>query len=112
MTFPSPTANGTIPSWSETPLSFTSYAAPASAKVAVTVVSATAYPTDAEYAVVPDANTGDSVTSLSDSALRPASAEPALVTVTVYVVVTSPSCAVTTTAMTFPSPTAKGTMPS
>ena len=51
----------------------------ASLAVAVTVVSVTLFANDAVYAVVRYANTGDSVTPLSGSALRLASTEPALV---------------------------------
>ena len=50
------------------------------AAVAEPVVSATAFPTDAVYAVVPVAKAGFSVTPLSESALRLASADPARVT--------------------------------
>ena len=82
MTLPDPTTSPTTPSWSTTPLSFTSYAAPATT-VAVTVVSVTLFATDAVYVVVPDANTGVSVTPLSESALSVASADLARVTVTV-----------------------------
>ena len=83
MTLPDPTAKPTTPSWSTTPLSFTSTLALASLADAVTVASVTACPTDTVYAVIPDANAGISVTPLSESALRLASADPARVTVTV-----------------------------
>ena len=80
----SPTASATwspdIPSSASSGV--TSTLALASLAVAVTVVSATLFATDAVYVVVPGANAGDSATPLSDSALRPASPEPALVTVT------------------------------
>ena len=111
MTLPDPTPSGTTPSWSTTPFSFTSNAAPATADAA-TVVSVTLLETDAVYVIVPDANAGINVTPLNDSALRLASADPARVTITVYVCVVSPSCAVTTTVITLSAPTASGTMPS
>ena len=72
-----------MPSWSTTPFTFTSITAPASAAaiaVTVTVVSVTACPTDAVYAAVPEANPGDSITPLSESALRLASEDPARIT--------------------------------
>ena len=100
-----------MPSWSTTPLSFTSYAAPADAE-AVTVVSVTLFATDAKYAVVSDAKAGISVTPLSESALKLASEDPSRVTVTVYVCEVTPSCAVTSTAMALPDPTPSGTTPS
>ena len=109
---PDPTTSGATPSWSTTPLSFTSTLALASLADADTVVSVTACPTDAVYATVPDANAGDNVTPLSESALSVASADPPRVTVTVYARVVSPSSAVTTTAMTLPDPTASSTTPS
>ena len=82
ITLPVPTASGTTPSWSTMPLSFTSYDAPATA-VAATVVSVTPCPTEAAYAIVPDAKPGDSVTPFSESPLSAASSDPARVTVTV-----------------------------
>ena len=108
MTLPSPTSKPTTPSWSTTPLSFTSTLALASFAVAVTVVSVTLFATDAVYTNVPAANTGDSVTPLSESALRLASADPARVTVTMYVRVVSPSSAMTSMA-TVVWPTANAT---
>ena len=50
------------------------------AAVADTVVSVTAFPTDAVYAIVSDANAGIRVTPLNNSALRLASPDPARVT--------------------------------
>ena len=81
MTLPDPTTSPTMPSSSTTPFIFISYAAPATTD-AVTVVSVTPCPTDAVYAAVPDTNEGDSVTPLSESALKLASEDPARVTVT------------------------------
>ena len=80
MKLPDPTPSGTTPSWSTTPLSFTSTLALASLAVAETVVYVTAFPTDAAYTVVPAANPGTSVTPLNDSPLSEASADPARVT--------------------------------
>ena len=54
--------------------------ASASLTVADTFVCENECATDAAYAAVPDANTGSSVTPLSDSALSEASADPARVT--------------------------------
>ena len=91
MVLPFPRAKSPLPPGSLSPPGVSSSAssgvtstlALTSLAVAVTAVSVTLFATDAVYVIVHDAKAGDSVTPLSDSALRLASAEPSLVKVTV-----------------------------
>ena len=87
-----------------------------SAGSAVTVTAVTSLATSAAYVVSAPLNgglsaTGSSFSSVSDSPLSAASDELARVTVTSYVLVVSPSWAVTAM-LTTVSPTASGTTPS